>query len=99
MRYILTLALLLALPAWAADLTARDGKDSVTLHDVPCASEVLAGKIPAQYMPALHAMSAVIDGEKFAGCWRKVGDAVHLIFDDGDQGLAPLSKFRAPMDT
>ncbi len=96
---ILSLALLHALPAHAGDLVAKDGRDEIHLHETPCESEVVAKTVPTRYMSGLNAMTAEVGDEKFAGCWRNVGNAVFMIYDDGDQGLAPLSKFRAPMDT
>jgi hypothetical protein len=38
--------------------------------------------------------TAVVDGQTFNACWRPVGNAAHLMYEDGDQGLIPLSDLK-----
>ena len=43
---------------------------------------------------SIHAASAVLEGQSFAGCWRVMGNAAHLLYEDGDEGLIPLSDLK-----
>ena len=38
--------------------------------------------------------SAVLQGQAFTGCWRVMGNAAHLLYEDGDEGLIPLSDLK-----
>jgi hypothetical protein len=40
--------------------------------------------------------NAVVDGQPFRACWIVDGDAAHLLYEDGDQGLIPLADFKQP---
>ena len=89
-------AAFLAAPAFAEDLVASNGKDSVRLSDKPCTSQ----KVLNQLKPGFHSMmkdaSAQVSGQSFQACWVVEGDAAHLLYEDGDQGLIPLADFKAP---
>jgi hypothetical protein len=87
-------AALVAAPAMADELVASNGADSIRLTDTPCSSpEVLK-----QLEPRLHKMmmdaTAELQGQKFKACWLPDGDAAHLLYEDGDQGLVPLADFK-----
>ncbi|MES2633989.1 MAG: hypothetical protein V4669_13530 [Pseudomonadota bacterium] len=94
LRYILALALLMALPALADDLVMRERDQAIRLHDKPCHSLAVAALVPEQYRAALRAMTAILNGQSFEGCWIAVGNAAYLIYDDGDQGAARLADFK-----
>lgn len=94
-RFLLFVALLLALPAFAADMIYREGANSVRLKTSACSQKVvldmLAPPVQAQWFDA----EATVNGKNFIACWRPMGDAViHLLYEDGDQGLIPRSNFR-----
>lgn len=52
----------------------------------------------ARLGPELHsqfkAALAVVEGRIFAACWRKAGNVAHLLYEDGDQGIVPLSDLK-----
>ena len=87
-------ALVAAAPAFAQDLVARQGGDSVRLNDGPCTSPQVLGRIQPQQADEYKAATAVVDGQNFSACWRPVGNAAHLMYEDGDQGLIPLAELK-----
>ncbi|MES2632110.1 MAG: hypothetical protein V4669_04015 [Pseudomonadota bacterium] len=91
---IICAALAVAAPVMAQNLVARQGDDSIRLADAPCASEVVLEKIPEQFHSQLRQATATVDGHTFSACWRKAGAAAHLIYEDGDQGIVPLSDMK-----
>jgi hypothetical protein len=97
MRFaLLCAAALLAAPAMADELVASNGNDSVRLSDGPCTSQQVLDQLDPSLRPAMHDASAVVQGQTFKACWVVHGDAAHLLYEDGDQGLIPLSDFKIP---
>jgi hypothetical protein len=97
MRFaLLCAAALLAAPAMADELVASNGNDSVRLSDGPCTSQQVLDQLDPSLRPAMHDASAVVQGQTFKACWVLHGDAAHLLYEDGDQGLIPLSDFKIP---
>ena len=98
MRFVLLCAAaLVAAPAFADELVASKGSDQVRLSSSPCSNEQILSKLKPQLHPALRDASAVVEGKTFKACWIVDGHAAHLIYEDGDQGLIPLSDFKTPM--
>ena len=87
-------ALAFAAPVFAQDLVARQGSDSVHLNDGPCASDLVRGRLEPKMAEEYKSATAVVDGQTFNACWRPVGNAAHLMYEDGDQGLIPLSDLK-----
>jgi hypothetical protein len=94
MRLFLLCAALAAAPAMAGDLVARQGGDSVRLVDEPCKSELVLALLEPRIQPEYKAASAVVQGRTFAGCWRKTGDVVRLLYEDGDEGIVPVTDLK-----
>ena len=95
MKTVLICAALVATTsAFAQDLVARQGNDSVRLGDKPCASELVLGRLQPQQKEEYRQASAVVDGQTFQACWRPMGAAAHLMYEDGDQGLIPLQDLK-----
>lgn len=90
----LLVALLVPLPAAAQDLVAREGDDSIRLREKPCEVEAVLSRVPQQFHSQFMAATAVVEGKTFAACWRKAGAAAHLVYEDGDQGIVPLSELK-----
>ena len=87
--------LALATPAQAGTRTFRQGADEVHVQDAPCMHPVLLA-YAARMVPdtEFQRAYAVIGGKRFDGCWRAVqGGVVHLIWEDGDQGVLSESSF------
>jgi hypothetical protein len=100
MRFaLLCAAALLAAPAMADELVASDGKDSVRLSDSPCSNEQVLSRLAPALRSLLRDASAVVEGRTFKACWVVNGQAAHLLYEDGDQGLVPLADFKPPLST
>ena len=87
-------AALLAAPAFGQELIASNGKDSVRLSDKPCTSDKVLNQLKPGFRPMMKNANAVVSGQQFQACWVVEGDAAHLLYEDGDQGLIPLSDFK-----
>lgn len=88
------LATFAAAPAFAQELVARQGDDSVRLSDAQCRSELVLGRIEPGSARQYRAASAVFQGQRFVACWRMVGNAAHLVYEDGDQGIIPANELK-----
>lgn len=99
MKSLLVLCAALAVgPALAESLVARNGNDSVRLADGPCTSELVLSRLQPQMHGQYKAASAVVEGQTFSACWRVVGNAAHLLYEDGDQGIIPLAELKPEMN-
>lgn len=94
MKFAVLLAALAVAPAFANNLIAYNGSDAVHLSDAPCSNEQVLDKLPPQLRARFKAASAVLKGQSFAGCWRVMGNAAHLVYEDGDEGVIPLAKLK-----
>jgi hypothetical protein len=78
-------------------LTAVNGPNSVTLWDSPCVhGETLwriSTMVAPQFRDKFRKARAMVGGKDYFGCWIVEGDMVHLIYEDGDQGLLPIADF------
>lgn len=89
-------------PAKAEDmLVATNGEDTVQLFDRPCTHAgtqivMIARRIPPKLREQFRAARATVRGEEWFACWMVDGDSAHLIYEDGDQGLIPLTDFALP---
>jgi hypothetical protein len=93
---LLCAAALMAAPAFADEVVASSGNDSVRLSDGPCTSQQVLERLEPSLRPVLRDATAVVQGQTFKACWTVHGNAAHLLYEDGDQGLIPLSDFKAP---
>lgn len=97
MRFALVCAAaLLAAPVLADELVASNGNDSVRLSTNPCTSELVLNRLKPQFRKELREATAVVEGKTFKACWVVEGHAAHLLYEDGDQGLIPLTDFKLP---
>ena len=95
MRFVLLCgAALAAAPAMSQDLVARQGNDTVRLADAPCTSEQVLSRLKPELRAQFRAALAVVEGRTFEACWRPAGNAAHLLYEDGDQGLVPLADLK-----
>ncbi len=88
------LATLAAAPVFAQDLIARQGDDSVRLSDDACKSDLILSRLEPGDVKEYHAASAVFQGQRFQACWRMMGNAAYLIYEDGDQGVIPAQELK-----
>jgi hypothetical protein len=87
---------LFASPVFADEVVASSGTDSVRLSDSPCSNEQVLSKLSPRAREVLRDATAVVQGQQFRACWLVDGQAAHLLYEDGDQGLIPLSDFKLP---
>jgi hypothetical protein len=91
---ILALALALCTPlAYAGDMVAKDGEDTVRLSELPCPVDVLK-VLPQGTRGHYRAAFVQFQGKSYDACWTKYGQSAHLVYPDGDQGLIPFSDFK-----
>ena len=88
------LATLAAAPAFAQDLIARQGNDSVRLSEDACKSDLIISRLEPGDIKEYRAASAVFQGQRFNACWRMMGNAAYLIYEDGDQGIIPAQELK-----
>lgn len=90
----LWILLLLTLPA-QADAIAKHGNDWVRITALGCKNEAVRkqiealGRDPLDFRAAAH-----FGGKDWAACWIPRGQAIHLIYEDGDQGLIPIGDLK-----
>ena len=92
-------AAMIAAPVLADELVASNGQDSVRLSDKPCSSDQVLQQLTPKFREQMKDASAVVDGQNVRACWIVDGDAAHLLYEDGDQGLIPLADFKQPTST
>ena len=93
---LLCAAALVAVPALADEMVASNGNDSVRLTDKPCSSEQVLQKVTPKVRDMMRDANATVGGQQFHACWVVDGDSAHLLYEDGDQGLIPLTDFKQP---
>jgi hypothetical protein len=87
--FALLLALLLALPAWAATIAVVRAEDGALLALTDELGPCLGGSRQAVWTSA--------DGkERVPGCWRLSGAVVQVAFLDGDAVEVPVRLLRRP---
>lgn len=96
---LLCAAVLIATPALADEVVASSGSDSVRLSNAPCTSVAVLARLKPQFHSVLRDASATVQGQTYKACWVVEGSSAHLLYEDGDQGLIPLSDFKAPLST
>jgi hypothetical protein len=87
-------AMFAAAPAFADDLVARQGDDSVRLSDAACKSELVLSRLEPGMASDFRSASAVFQGQRFQACWRMMGNAAYLVYEDGDQGVIPVNELK-----
>lgn len=83
-----------AAPAFSQDLIARQGDDSVRLSDDACRSELVLRRLEPAIAGEFRSASAVFQGQRFQACWRMMGGAAYLVYEDGDQGIIPAHELK-----
>jgi hypothetical protein len=100
MRIAIFLILLLLAPlALAGERVVRQGADEVRVFDSPCVSAETIGRIPEKDREGWNKVQGRFNGQRYFGCWRPLGDsAIHILWDDGDQGVIPLIELKPVLD-
>lgn len=91
---LLLCAVLAAAPGWARNMVAYEGGSAARLSDEPCSNEQVLGQLDTQLRPAFRNASVEVNGQTFSACWGPAGNAVYLLYEDGDEGLIPVHKLK-----
>lgn len=92
MKYLVILLIAAAAPA-LADMEAHQGDDWVRFIEKPCSNETvkaLLGPRADDYQAAV----AHFGGQDFQACWAPRGNVMHLVYEDGDQGIVPVADIK-----
>lgn len=85
--------------ASASDSMVAHGPSDETVrisHDA-CTDEAVIAQIErvaARYRKLFYEASATVDGKLFHACWLADGEYVHVLYEDGDHGMIPMSDFK-----
>ena len=91
-------AALLASGARANDLVVNEGADSIRFSEAACSNEAVLQRIDPGDRPLFRTASATLQGQRYTACWSLVSTDVYLVYEDGDQGLVPVSRLKVPVD-
>lgn len=80
--------------AIAAELVSYHDGNTIRLADGACTSEKVLNQVEPEFRTQLRAASANLKGKHFAACWHITPAGAHLIYEDGDEGLVPLSRLK-----
>lgn len=83
--------------AQADVLVARQGNDSVRLTEASCDSQLVLARLSPETRSLYKKATAVVGGQDFTACWAMMGDAAHLVYEDGDQGVIPVAELKPDM--
>lgn len=89
---------LASLPAFGGDLVAYEGADMIRLTETACSNQTVLGRIDPSSREHFRSATATVDGRTYQACWGALPAAVYLIYEDGDQGVVPISKLQVPID-
>lgn len=94
MRRLILAALLAASPAFAGDRVAKVGDDRIVLMDKPCPYASVLRHIKEEYRARFKKADTRIGGKRYFACYVVVDDLVMMVYEDGDQGIVPMSEFK-----
>lgn len=99
MRALIAAALLLAGSAYAGEAMVAHGPNGETVHIThdACTNEAVVAQIAEvaqRYRDLFYAATATVDGKLFQACWIVDGEFVHVLYEDADQGMIPMSDFK-----
>jgi len=78
----------------ASELVSHSGNSSIRLTEQACTVEPVLKQLAPGAQSDFRAAFVVLGGNRFKACWRPTPGGAHLLYEDGDQGLVPLSGFR-----
>jgi hypothetical protein len=95
MRSLVCAALLCAAgSAMSASLIAKQGNDWVRIYNQPCTDEKVLDRIPEPSRKGFQKANAMVGGKVYSACWAAGNGGVHLVYDDGDQGIVPFGDLK-----
>lgn len=97
MRTAILTLLLAAAPAFAGPSgLARQGDDWVRIKALACTNAAVIAQIHKanQDEHAFLWAEGHFGGKDFAACWEPTSFGIHVIYEDGDQGLIPAEAIK-----
>lgn len=94
MRHFLLAAALLCASSSYAERVARKGDAEVRIFDSPCVSAETIARIPEKDRKGWGKAIGVFGGQKFFGCWQKMGEDTYVLWEDGDIGVIPAADLK-----
>lgn len=88
----------LATTALANDLVVNEGNDTIRFSDAACSSQAVLKRIEPEAHARFRTAFATLQGQRYTACWSVMSTAVLLVYEDGDQGLVPVSRLKVPVD-
>lgn len=76
------------------DFVAERGGEKVRLTNKECTHPQVVLRLTPEVAKNFRAASAVVSGQAFQACWHVVGNGAHLVYEDGDEGMVPLSDLK-----
>jgi hypothetical protein len=93
-------ALFTAEAAGPVDFIARQGSDSVIIHTTSaCSNEKIIARAPERFRDSLVSAKGHFQGKDFDACAFPYGESVYVLYDDGDNGMIPMSEFKPLTET
>jgi hypothetical protein len=95
---LISLGLLMPGVAKAGEMVARNGSDEVRVSDKPCANGAVVEhiRLAGGNVDTFREAAVRFGGKSYAACYRVAGGFVHLVYEDGDQGIVPTGEFKEP---
>lgn len=90
--------MLAATAALGNDLVVYEGADMIRLTPQVCTNEAVLSRIDPEIRPLFWSASAVLQGQRYTACWSMTPTDAYLMYEDGDQGLIPLTRLQVPVD-
>ena len=85
---------------WTLPKAAGETRGEILLYGgvelVRHMDEKVLEQIPTEMRNLLKDATATVNGQSFKACWVADAQAAHLVYEDGDQGLVPLSELHKP---
>lgn len=96
MRALLLLPILLvaATAASAQERVIRHGDDEVRIFESPCVHAGTMALLNESVRDLYKKAEGRINGQRYYACWRQVGSLMHVMWEDGDQGMIPAADFK-----
>lgn len=93
MRALFIVLMLLAFPAFGAEMTATYGPNRVTLSDRACTHAGTLAHIKEEAREHYRMARGLVSGEDLFGCWRAFNATVFVTWEDGEYSPLPMGDF------
>jgi len=81
-----------------ASMRAKAPDGEITVSDQKCTNQAILARIPREVHDQILTAEVILNKQKYAACWHGMPQGVHLLYEDGDEGMVPYQMFK-PVDT